>query len=235
MPLILNIDTATEYASACLSRDGELIAIESNPNQKDHAAFIQPAIKRLLSTVRYQLSSVDAIAVSNGPGSYTGLRVGLSTAKGLCYALDKPLLLVNTLEIIATSAIQNAHQLIIPSSSLSTVFCPMIDARRMEVFTAVYDEQLKQIELPAAKIIDANSFSELLSNHNIIFSGSGAEKFEEIVGNNNAYFLHAQYDASHMATIAENLYLLKSFADKAYSEPYYLKEFFTPAHKLKSD
>ncbi len=235
MALILNIDTATEYASACLSRDGVVIAIESNPNQKDHGAFIQPAIKKMIQAASCTLQDIDAIAVSNGPGSYTGLRVGLSTAKGLCYALNKPLLLINTLEVIATAAIQNRNQLSTVNRQLPTVFCPMIDARRMEVFAAVYDDKLREIQSPAAKIIDADSFSDMLINYNIVFSGSGAEKFKKIVANNNAYFLQAQHDAGHMATIAENLYLLKSFADKAYSEPFYLKEFFTPAQKLKSD
>jgi tRNA threonylcarbamoyladenosine biosynthesis protein TsaB len=233
MALILNIDTATEHASVCLSDDGVSIATKSNPNQKDHAAFIQPAIQKLFSTVGYQLSSVDAIAVSNGPGSYTGLRVGLSTAKGICYALNKPLILINTLEVIATAAIRNVIQL---SSNLSsTLFCPMIDARRMEVFTAVYDNELNVIEAPAAMILNENSFKHLLHQHTLVFNGSGAEKFRSVIENDKAIFMNIQHDAHHMATIAEKLYLLKSFADKAYSEPYYLKEFFTPAHKLKSD
>lgn len=235
MALILNIDTATEHASVCLALDGKSIVIESNPSQKDHAAFIQPAISKMIQASSYKLQEVDAIAVSNGPGSYTGLRVGLSTAKGLCYALDKPLLLINTLEIIATSAIQNKNQLSTVNLQLPTLFCPMIDARRMEVFTAVYNDQLKEIQSPIAKILDENSFADVLNDNNIFFSGSGAEKFKKVIANNNAYFLQTQHDASHMATIAENLYLLKSFADKAYSEPFYLKEFFTPAHKLKSD
>ena len=233
MALILNIDTATEHASVCLSKDGELLAIESNPNQKDHAAFIQPAIHKL-STIHYPLSALDAIAVSNGPGSYTGLRVGLSTAKGLCYALNKPLILINTLEIIATAAIQSDH---LPPGNckLPTIYCSMIDARRMEVFTAVYDKNLEEKQSPSAMILDKNSFSDLLSHHRIFFNGSGAEKFKTVVENNNAYFLQVQHDARHMQTIAEKMYLLKSFADIAYSEPFYLKEFFTAAPKLKSD
>jgi tRNA threonylcarbamoyladenosine biosynthesis protein TsaB len=230
MAVILNIDTATEHASVCLSKDGELLALESNAHQKDHASFIQPAIKKIFSTSHYPLSSVDAIAVSNGPGSYTGLRVGLSTAKGLSYALSKPLILINTLEIIATAAIQHVKEI-----SSEHLFCPMIDARRMEVFTAIYDNQLKEIIAPTAMILDEHSFSELLQQHAIVFNGSGAGKFEEIVTNNNAKFLQVKYDASHMQTIAEKMYLLKSFADKAYSEPFYIKEFFTPAAKIKSD
>jgi tRNA threonylcarbamoyladenosine biosynthesis protein TsaB len=234
MALILNIDTATEHASVCLSRDGELLAIESNPNQKDHASFIQPAIQKLLSSVNFHLSTIDAIAVSNGPGSYTGLRVGLSTAKGISYALDKPLIIINTLEIIATAAIQEYHPTTL-NHQRSTLYCPMIDARRMEVFTAVYDQKFEQVLAPAAMILDENSFGELLQQHTIIFNGSGAEKFKAVIKNDNAIFLNIQHDARHMQTIAENMYLLKSFADKAYSEPYYIKEFFTPAAKLKSD
>lgn len=234
MALILNIDTATEHASVCLSRDGELLAIESNPTQKDHAAFIQPAIQKLLSSVNCDLSSVDAIAVSNGPGSYTGLRVGLSTAKGISYALNKPLILINTLEVIATAAIE-AYQ---PASNIqhpTTLFCPMIDARRMEVFTAVYNQELEQVVAPTAMILDESSFINLFEQYTIIFSGSGSEKFKTVIKNDNGFFLNIQHDAHHMQTIAEKMYLLKSFADKAYSEPYYIKEFFTPASKLKSD
>jgi tRNA threonylcarbamoyladenosine biosynthesis protein TsaB len=230
MALILNIDTATEHASACLSKDGQVLAMQSNPNQKDHASFIQPAIQRIMSAAGCELSSIDAIAVSNGPGSYTGLRVGLSTAKGLCYALNKPLILINTLEIIATAAIEPAGK-----GATSYLFCPMIDARRMEVFTAVYDDQLKQIAAPTAMVLDENSFLQLLEQHNIIFSGSGAAKFEKITSHSKAKFLQVKHDASHMQTIAQKMYLLKSFADKAYSEPFYLKEFFTPASNLKSD
>ncbi len=228
MALILNIDTATAHASVCLSSGEELLAIESNPDQKDHAAFIQLAIKKMLAAADCPLSSLDAIAVSNGPGSYTGLRVGLSTAKGLCYALDKPLILINTLEVIATAAINHVTE-------LSSWFCPMIDARRMEVFSAVYDAELKIILPPSPVILNEHSFTELLEHNSIFFLGSGAGKFMEIVKHDNAKFLQVQHDASHMRTIAEKMYLLKSFADKAYSEPYYLKEFFTMPSKLKSD
>lgn len=231
MALILNIDTATEHASVCLSREGELLAIESNPHQKNHAAFVQPAIQKLLKVANLKLQQIDAVAVSNGPGSYTGLRVGLSTAKGICFALDKPLIIINTLEVIATAAIQKFTK----EKIESTLFCPMVDARRMEVFTAVYDADLKEVVVPTAMILNENSFEDLLQQHTIVFSGSGSEKFKNVIKDPIAKFLNIQHDARHMQTIAENMYLLKSFADKAYSEPYYLKEFFTPASKLKSD
>jgi tRNA threonylcarbamoyladenosine biosynthesis protein TsaB len=234
MAIILNIDTATEYASVCLSADGTCLALETNESQKDHASFIQPAIRKIIHETGKSLKEIDAIAVSNGPGSYTGLRVGLSTAKGLCYALDRPLILINTLEIIATAAIEPRKGEVTGTDALP-LFCPMIDARRMEVFTAVYDQALALRLAPEALILDANSFGSLLEQQTVIFSGSGSSKFENICAHHNAIFLKLQHDARHMQTIAEKLYLLKSFADAAYSEPYYLKEFFTPVQKLKTD
>jgi len=231
MALILNIDTATEHASGCLSKHGEFLAIENHPKQTDHAAFIQPAIKKLMLIAGYPLSDIDAVAVSNGPGSYTGLRVGLSTAKGICYALDKPLILINTLEIIASAAIGYSTG----NDDKAMFFCPMIDARRMEVFTAVYDYNLQQTVTPTALILTEQSFSNLLDQHTIMFSGSGSEKFRTLIKNDNTIFLNMQHDARHMQTIAENMYLLKTFADKAYSEPYYLKKFYKQAPKLQSE
>jgi len=230
MPLILNIDTATEKAGVCLSKDGQVLGMETNPNQKDHAGFIQPAVQRVMSSVNIPLSSVDAIAVSNGPGSYTGLRVGLSTAKGLCYALHKPLILINTLQVIATAAIEALKE-----SSADHLFCPMIDARRMEVFTAVYDNQLQEVMAPTAMILDADSFSAHLRQNKIVFNGSGAAKLEGTIENANAVFSNAHYDVSHMITTAEKMVQSALFADIAYSEPFYIKEFFTPLPKLKSD
>lgn len=231
MALILTIDTATAHASVCLSRDGKTIGYSESPEQKDHASFIQPAIKKVFDSSGYALPDLDAVAVSNGPGSYTGLRVGLATAKGICYALDKPLILINTLEIIAKAAIEAEFE----EREDTGLFCPMIDARRMEVFAAVYDKDLILVRHPAAVILDEKSFADILGEQKIYFSGSGATKLGSVVSHNNAVILHVQHNATHMQSIAEKMYLLKSFADKAYSEPYYLKEFFTTAQKIKSD
>jgi tRNA threonylcarbamoyladenosine biosynthesis protein TsaB len=231
MALILNIDTATEHASVCLSKDGNLLALEESTSQKEHASFIQPAIEKLLKTAGCQLCDVDAVAVSNGPGSYTGLRVGLSSAKGLCYALNRPLILISTLEIIASAAVEYSQ----PSIITEAFICPMIDARRMEVFTATYDYTLTQISPPAAMILDEKSFSEQLKDHHMIFCGSGAAKFENVIQNPNAIFSHIKHDARHMQTIAQKKYLSQSFADIAYSEPFYLKEFYNVGQKIKSD
>lgn len=231
MALILNIDTATEHASVCLSKDAQLVAIEENHIQKDHAAFIQPAIQKLMQLADYRLQDVDAIAVSNGPGSYTGLRVGLSSAKGLCFALNKPLILINTLEIIASASVQLKTE----NLKQKTLFCPMIDARRMEVFTALYDQNLNNILSPTAMILNENSFTDHLQTHQIIFSGSGSFKFQNLMQHSNAIFSLTKHNACYMQAIAEKLYSLKNFADVAYSEPFYLKEFYNTQSKLKCD
>lgn len=234
MALILNIDTATEYASTCLSKDGALLSLATNPSQKDHAAFIQPAIQNLVKDCGYQLSDLDAVAVSNGPGSYTGLRVGLSTAKGICYALNKPLLLLNTLQVMAVAAVEAAKNTFGDIAS-EWWYAPMIDARRMEVFTAVYDAALKEVTPATALILDRHAFETELTQREIVYTGSGAGKFRLMDENAGKHFLSVQHDASHMQSIAEHLYLLKAFADKAYSEPMYLKEFFTTQGKIKSN
>jgi len=229
MALILQIDTATEQASVCLSKDNIVLAVEENTEQKNHAAFIQPAIQKIFSVTNLSLSSVDAIAVTNGPGSYTGLRVGLASAKGLCYALNKPLILLNTLEVMANAAINELKKQNIDIGN--TLFCPMIDARRMEVFTALFDAFLQPILSSTAVVLEEHSFAGYLSEQPIAFSGSGAEKCQEIVKPVNALFLSTQHNASHMIHLSEQTYTRKQFADLAYSEPFYLKEFFTPQKK----
>lgn len=133
MPLILHIDTATNYASICISKDDVVLGFEENAEQKNHASFLQPAIKAMFAKCNFNLSDIDAVAVTNGPGSYTGLRVGLASAKGLCFALNKALILLNTLQVMAAASIESKKE-----EDIDILFCPMIDARRMEVFTALY-------------------------------------------------------------------------------------------------
>jgi len=226
LPLILNIDTATENASVCLSQSGTVLAMQQSMEQKNHASFVQPAIKQLLLMADCRLSSIDAVAVSAGPGSYTGLRVGLASAKGLCYALNKPLIMVNTLEMMAQASIGNCG---LPIGNY--LFCPMIDARRMEVFTALYDASLKNIKPPAAMVLDKGSFAEMLQPNTIIFSGSGSIKWKNMVSHPNAVFTSVQHNASHLSILSYKIFAGGRFADLAYSEPLYLKEFFTPPPK----
>jgi tRNA threonylcarbamoyladenosine biosynthesis protein TsaB len=226
MALILQIDTATEHASICLSKNGVSILSKESIDQKNHGSFLQPAIQTLMATYGQKLADLDAIAVSEGPGSYTGLRVGLASAKGLCYALHKPLITINTLKIIAVSALKSAGE-----SLQDSLIAPMIDARRMEVFTAIYDNNLNIIESPNAKILDENSFQNLLSENSVIFCGSGSVKFQSVCQHQNALFTNVQHQAGDMSELAFNALEEKNFANLAYCEPFYLKSFYSPPSK----
>lgn len=225
MALLLNIDTATEHASVCLSEDENVIAMEKSYDQKSHASFIQPAIQKLFQKTGKLLSDINAVAGLNGPGSYTGLRVGLATAKGLCYALNKPLILLNTLDVMARASILKTTN--DKRQATNILFCPMIDARRMEVFTALYDQELKSILAPSAVILHEETFDEYLENHTIIFSGSGSKKFKDILQNTNAVFSETEHSAADMIIESVKSFTQQNYADIAYSEPFYLKEFFT--------
>ena len=218
MALILNIDTAIETASVCLAKDGKAISITKNEKQKDHAAWLHLAIKEIFEQNNSELKAIDAIAITGGPGSYTGLRIGMATAKGICYALNKPLIILNTLLVMAKTATgETAHLL-----------CPMIDARRMEVFTAIYAKNLQIIKEPSAIELNEKSFDEVLSGNSICFFGNGSKKFQAIKKNQQAIFIDINSDASSMASLSEEKFKQKEFADLAYAEPLYLKEFYTP-------
>lgn len=228
MALILQIDTATDNAGVCLSREGIPLAQLANADQKSHASFVQPAVQAVMEQAGYPLSALDAVAVTSGPGSYTGLRVGLSSAKGLCFALNKPLIMVNTLEVIA------AAQVTVTGNSGNNLICPMIDARRMEVFTALYNYDLQEVMPPAALVLDEHSFAAELAYHKIVFCGNGSLKWESLITNTNAVFSAVQHEAKDLALLAWKAFQEQRFADLAYSEPFYLKEFFTPVkHTLK--
>lgn len=218
MALILNIDTSTDNASVCVANDEQVLVIKKNNQQKDHASWLHPVIIETMQEAAIRLSEIDAIAVTIGPGSYTGLRVGLAAAKGICYALEKPLLTVNTLLVMANAI--NDEQV--------DLLCPMIDARRMEVFTAIYTKELELMKAPVAMIIDETSFADELASKTICFSGSGSEKFKKILKNGNALFSDSSFDVSHMVSLSNALFLKKQFSDLAYIEPLYLKEFYTP-------
>ncbi|GAC1438630.1 MAG: tRNA (adenosine(37)-N6)-threonylcarbamoyltransferase complex dimerization subunit type 1 TsaB [Sediminibacterium sp.] len=233
MALLLNIDTATGYAGVCISRDGDIVQMLESHEQKNHASFVQPAIQQLLEQTGYRLNNIDAVAVTAGPGSYTGLRVGLASAKGICFALDKPLILVNTLEVIAQSmiAVTGGQEHAINNQPI--LLCPLIDARRMEVFTAVYDLSLTEIYAPQAMVLDENSFSSLLSSHRILFGGSGHQKLKQILIHPNAAFTNNGHHVNNLAQLAHRLFIAGTFADLVYSDPFYVKEFFNP-HKIIS-
>jgi tRNA threonylcarbamoyladenosine biosynthesis protein TsaB len=217
MAYILNIDTAITNASVCLSKDDELVNIAVNENLKDHAAWLQPAIKKLIDAAGIQLKDLDAVAVSNGPGSYTGLRIGLSTAKGLCYALNIPLIAIGTLDMMAAAAENNSTDLL----------CPMIDARRMEVFTAVYKKNREILIPPCAMILDEHSFSDLLRNNTILFFGNGSDKFKKlsIINQDNVSFENIETTSSSLIKISNHRFHTSNFDDIALLKPLYIKNF----------
>ena len=165
---------------------------------------------------------LDAIAVVNGPGSYTGLRVGMASAKGMCYALNKPLITIGSLELMAASAI--AQQIIVDTEIL---FCPMIDARRMEVFTALYTGDMKVIIEPCALILNEDLFASELAQHSIIFSGNGSDKFMTITQSQNAVFKKIKVDVNILVQLTSKLASSKHFTPLAYSEPLYVKDFYS--------
>lgn len=220
MALILNIDTATNKAAVGFADETNIIAAQTSEDQKNHAAFVQSAINEIVKAHQLRLQDIDAVAVVNGPGSYTGLRVGLASAKGLCYALGKPLILLNTLEVMALASINQYRD-------EDTLHCPMIDARRMEVFTAVYNSELTALLDPQPMILTINSFNNFLQYEKVVFSGSGHRKFESIIQNSNAVFSQVDYTIEQANSLAQRAFNTKKFADLAYSEPFYLKNFFS--------
>ena len=217
MSLILNIDTALDTASVCLSEDGNVLESSFSENQKDHASWLHTEIAELLQKSGHQIKDLNAVAVSIGPGSYTGLRVGMAAAKGFCYALQIPLITVNSLKIIAFAVKEEAIDII----------CPMIDARRMEVFTAVYSKDLQEKVSPHVMVVDEKSFASFLLSGKVLFCGNGVKKLQPIISNSNALFSNTIADASHLSRLSFNCYNNKEFADLAYAEPLYIKEFYS--------
>ena len=220
MSLLLNIDTSIQTASVCLAKNDKPIALKVNPSQKDSAAWLHIAIKELMREQDINLQQIESIAVTEGPGSYTGLRVGMATAKGLCYALGKPLICVNTLLTMAVAAIKKESDLL----------CPMIDARRMEVFMAIYDKELNTVVAPTNIILNNLTFNELLQTKRILFFGNGSNKFQSIMNHPNALFADIEIDAQNMVSLTYKALQERKFADLAYSEPFYCKDFHSPAH-----
>lgn len=215
MALILNIETATRNCSVSLAKDGEnIICIEVAEQQFTHAEKLHGFIEDVLAQSKVAMSELDAIAISKGPGSYTGLRIGVSSVKGLCYALEIPMIAVDTLEILA-------RQIKIEEG----IVVPMIDARRMEVYTAKFDENYSKIENTEAIVITENTFNEYEKTLHLI--GDGALKCREITDNSNVVFYpEVQFpSAKDMSKISYNMYKISDLVDVAYFEPYYLKDF----------
>jgi tRNA threonylcarbamoyladenosine biosynthesis protein TsaB len=222
------METATEVCSVALSADGRVIYRKEETKGPSHAVLLGVFVDEAARMLRSQNLKLDAVAVSCGPGSYTGLRIGVSEAKGLCYGMDIPLIAINSLKIMANGVLN----LKIPEDY--SLLCPMIDARRMEVFDVLLNRELQEIRPVSADIIDNNSFAGYLENNRILFFGSGAEKCKVVLQSETALFLDNIYpSASDMVSLAEEAFAANVFEDVAYFEPFYLKEFVatTPGNK----
>ena len=227
MALLLNIDTATDQASVCLSLNTDLIQEIKSADQKNHGSFLQPSIQQILQQNNLTIQQIDAVTVTHGPGSYTGLRVGLASAKGICYALQKPLITINTLEVMAWATRWHVSKNLVLNTAYQ--ICPMIDARRLEVFTATYNEALECVSPTTPLILNEQSFENELNKNMMIFSGNGSHKLKNILKNTNAIFVDELHSSASMISIALNKFNSKSFTSLAYSEPSYGKEFYSPA------
>ncbi len=228
MSLLLQIETATTLCSVALTHNGELLSVKELNERNRHAEVITLFIEEVIQSAGKSWTEIDAIAVSSGPGSYTGLRIGVSTAKGLCYATDKPLIAVETLQAMASgysSEFSNDLQ------GEGILLCPMIDARRMEVYTALYTPQGECIQPTSAQIITSESFAEKFQDYQIVFFGDGAAKCREVLAHQtNAVFnIKFANSARHLTQLALAKFRQKQFENVAYFEPFYLKDFIVGA------
>jgi tRNA threonylcarbamoyladenosine biosynthesis protein TsaB len=218
MPLILSLETSTDVCSVALHDSKSLLSHAEIREPQAHAASLAPLISKVVSGAGVDMEAIDAVAITSGPGSYTGLRIGTSTAKGLCYTLDIPLISIGTLALLAYQG--SAHNV---SQGL---LCPMIDARRMEVYCLVADESLKPVQPVSAKVVDENSFLELLHSRKMLFFGNGAAKCREVIRHPNAFFIPDIYpQAMCLGVLAAEKFIGKEFEDLVAFQPFYLKEF----------
>lgn len=219
MALILSLETTTNVCSVALHQEGKLIASKENYASQSHSRLLAVFIKDILAELDLRANQLEAIAVSQGPGSYTGIRIGVSTAKGLCYALSVPLISVNTLLAMAYGVNKYTFE-------ENVVLCPMIDARRMEVYTLAMDIHANILIEAMPLIIDQESFSNLLINNKVVFFGNGAPKCRNIITHPNACFIDSvEASAVQIGRIANDYFNQGKFEDLAYFEPCYLKEY----------
>lgn len=226
MAILLQIETATQVCSAALSVNGKTVALKELAAQNIHAGSLTLFIEEVMKKAGVAYADLDAVAVSSGPGSYTGLRIGVSTAKGICFAVDRPLIGISTLRMMVKGFLE-------ANPGYTGLVCPMIDARRMEVFTGLYNTSLQEVLPVTAKIIDEQAYQEELATQHITFIGDGALKCSDSILSPNAEFSSLNFNsAANMSTLAYQALSEGHFEDVAYFEPYYLKDFvITPAKK----
>lgn len=221
MAIILNIETSAKVCSVAVTREGAVEFQKIEYEGMNHARLLAPFVDECMAYLKRQELNLDAVAVSIGPGSYTGLRIGLSLAKGLCFGADISLIGVSTLEILAVKAMFSRFDF-----EGDELLVPMVDARRMEVFTATYDFALREVQPKRPLIVEPDSYDELLASHKLIFVGDGAGKVAELIQSPNAHFMPSVYPtAADMTALSEKAFRENRFIDLAYSTPEYLKEF----------
>ena len=228
MPVILHIETSTNVCSITLSENGKILFEKIDVQGQNHSKVLGIFAKDILNNAKNDNKTIDAIAISCGPGSYTGLRIGVSFAKGLCYGLNVPLIAINTLKLMAYGF------LVEENPEKGSLLCPMIDARRMEVYSAFFNTNLEEIRPTSADIIDESSYVDLLQKR-VYFFGNGSEKCKTQITHPNAYFVSEKTPLSkYMISLAEKDFEKYNFKDTAYFEPFYLKEFIasTPKNKV---
>ena len=221
MSRILCVDTSSFICSVSVFENLSLISSNSTEVEKSHSKLIIQLIDQSLKDAKIKINEVDAFAVSMGPGSYTGLRIGVSTIKGLCYSLEKPLISINTLEILSKSALNHIN------NYNDFFICPMIDARRMEVFTKMLDNDFNEVEKDKALILDDKSFNDIGGGKSIYFFGDGSNKFQKITNKKNFHFIDNIISSSkHMGELANIKYENNQFENLTTFEPFYIKDFF---------
>jgi len=235
LSLILNIETATVVCSVALARDGQLIGLKESTSKNSHSSLLSLFMDEVIKSAGVEMADLDAIAISEGPGSYTGLRIGVAASKGLCFALDKPLIGVKTLQAMALGMTQFKKSRPNNECEDNILYCPMIDARRMEVYCAIFNERGEEIRETKAEVIDKNSFKEYLEKNMIVIAGDGSLKcwtlFEKQL---NAMFLEDfQASAKFMTGLSDEKFSNKKFENLAYFEPYYLKDFVAGKPRVK--
>lgn len=221
MSCILNIETSTETCSVAVAQDGGIIFEKINNEPNSHTKYLAKFVEEALSFAESHAIPLDAVAVSSGPGSYTGLRIGVSTAKGICYGKNVPLIAIPTLKLLCVKPLLSDD-----IEDENALLCPMIDARRMEAYTAIYDRALREVREVIAEVIDANTYNEWLDKGLVYFFGNGAEKCKEIINHPNARFIdNVVPTAKSMLPLAELAIAKGQYEDVAYFEPFYLKDF----------
>lgn len=231
MAFILIIETSTEVCSIALSKDGKLMDMIESSEGQNHARLVTVFAENLLFRNKIKTGELDAVAVSRGPGSYTGLRIGVSTAKGICYAGRIPLIAVGTLEAMAKHVMLNRLQLGV-SENKPALFCPMIDARRMEVYSMLFDKDGKILKPITADIIGESFLTDELSEKQVVFFGNGSEKCKKVLTSPNALFLdNIKASSKHLCELVWEAYNKNQFEDVAYFEPFYLKDFVATVPK----